>query len=286
MLNRTSNIRFFPKFVFIFVAKITKTFNTLTYNIKLPQFEGPFDLLLFFIERDELDIYDIPVAKITNDFLDYIRHLESLNIDIASEFILVAATLMRTKAKMLLPRKDVDDEGNEIDPRQELVQKLLEYKSYKEIFADLQLFETERQRKVQRGNILVEMQVIASQAMADAELENLSLFKLLKTYQDILRRFGEREEKIVHTIVNYNYTLEERSEFIIAYVFENQQVDALQLLSKCENRMHAIFTFLALLDLLQQELISIVIHTQRCNDFLLIAAPPKEEIVQIQIELE
>jgi segregation and condensation protein A len=267
-------------------AKITKTFNTLTYTIKLPQFEGPFDLLLFFIERDELDIYDIPVAKITNDFLDYIRHLESLNIDIASEFILVAATLMRIKAKMLLPRKDLDEEGNEIDPRQELVQKLLEYKSYKEIFADLQLFEAERQRKVQRGNILVEMQVIANQAMADAELENLSLFKLLKTYQDILRRFSEREEKIVHTIVHYNYTLEERREFIIAFVFENQQVDALQLLSKCENRMHAIFTFLALLDLLQQEIISIVIHSQNSNDFLLIAAPPKEEIVQTELELE
>jgi segregation and condensation protein A len=90
----------------------------LSYTIKLPQFEGPFDLLLFFIERDELDIYDIPVAKITVEFLDYIRHLERLNIDVASDFILVAATLMRIKAKMLLPRKDLDEAGNEIEPRQ------------------------------------------------------------------------------------------------------------------------------------------------------------------------
>lgn len=100
-----------------------------SYTIKIQQFEGPFDLLLFFIERDELDINDIPIAKITNDFLDYIRHLEALDIDIASEFILVAATLMRIKAKMLIPRKELDEEGNEIDPREELTQKLIEYKN-------------------------------------------------------------------------------------------------------------------------------------------------------------
>ena len=91
-----------------------------TYTIKLQQFEGPFDLLLFFIERDELDIYDIPIAKITEDFLEYVRHIESLNLDLASEFILVAATLIRIKAKMLLPRKELDENNQEIDPRKEL----------------------------------------------------------------------------------------------------------------------------------------------------------------------
>ena len=92
--------------------------NTETYQIKLPQFEGPFDLLLFFIERDELDIYNIPITKITNEFLDFIHSSEALNIDLGSEFILFISTLMRIKAKMLLPRKEVDQEGNEIDPRQ------------------------------------------------------------------------------------------------------------------------------------------------------------------------
>lgn len=258
----------------------------MTYTIKLPQFEGPFDLLLFFIERDELDIYDIPVAKITIEFLDYIRHLESLNIDVASDFILVAATLMRIKAKMLLPRKDLDEAGNEIDPRQELVQKLLEYKSYKEIFSELQRLEDARQKKQLRGNILVELQLIANQAMADAELENLSLFKILKTYQEVLQRFNSREEKLVHTIVHYNYTIEERRDFILAYVFEKESVDAIELLSKCENRMHAIFTFLALLDLLQQELISIDTKSGEINNFALLAAPPSNEILQTELELE
>ena len=100
------------------------------FEIRLPLFEGPFDLLLFFIERDELDINDIPISKITNDFLEYIRRLETLNIEIASEFILVAATLMRIKSKMLLPRPQLDEQGNEIDPREELVKHLLEYKKY------------------------------------------------------------------------------------------------------------------------------------------------------------
>ena len=92
----------------------------LTYTIRIDAFEGPFDLLLFFIERDELDIYDIPIAKITDDFLAYVHTMENLNIDLASEFILVAATLMRIKAKMLIPRKEVDEQGNEIDPRKNL----------------------------------------------------------------------------------------------------------------------------------------------------------------------
>ena len=89
---------------------------SVSYQIKLPQFEGPFDLLLFFIERDELDIYNIPIHGLTKDFLVYIHELESLNIELASEFILFISTLMRIKAKMLLPRKELDAQGNEIDP--------------------------------------------------------------------------------------------------------------------------------------------------------------------------
>ena len=97
----------------------------MSYEIKLPLFEGPFDLLLFFIERDEIDIMDIPISKITNDFFEYISDLESMNIEVASEFIVVAATLMRIKSKMLLPRLSLDEEGNEIDPREELVEHLI-----------------------------------------------------------------------------------------------------------------------------------------------------------------
>ena len=95
------------------------------YQIRLPQFEGPFELLLFFIERDELDIYNIPINRIIHDFLAYIRQSEELNIELSSEFILFISTLMRIKAKMLLPRKELDATGQEIDPRQELINKIL-----------------------------------------------------------------------------------------------------------------------------------------------------------------
>src|SRR5919205_1147176 len=111
--------------------------NAQAYQIKLDQFEGPFDLLLFFIERDELDIYNIPITKITKDFLNYIHSQEALNIELSSEFILFISTLMRIKARLLLPRKEMDEQGNEIDPRQELVDKILEYKRFKQAAAEM-----------------------------------------------------------------------------------------------------------------------------------------------------
>ena len=106
--------------------------STPSYQIKLDQFEGPFDLLLFFIERDELDIYNIPITRITNDFLTFIHSSEKLNIELSSEFILFVSTLMRIKAKMLIPRKELDEHGNEIDPRQELLDKILDNLKFKE----------------------------------------------------------------------------------------------------------------------------------------------------------
>jgi segregation and condensation protein A len=173
--------------------------NYNTYTIKLPQFEGPFDLLLFFIERDELDINNIPIAKITDDFLEYIRHIESLNIDLASEFIVVAATLMRIKAKMLLPRKAVDEEGNEIDPREELVQKLLEYKRYKETLDTFRRWEEERANMFGRGIAKDELKKIAELAMVDAELESITLFKLLKAFENVMDQLKDRKV-VAHTI--------------------------------------------------------------------------------------
>ena len=168
----------------------------MTYRIKIAQFEGPFDLLLFFIERDELDIHDIPIAKITSDFLDYIRHLESLDIDVASEFIVVAATLMRIKARMLLPRKELDEEGNEIDPREELVQKLLEYKAYKEVLDQFREMEEAASKKVSRGYSRKELDALAEDVLEDAELEALDLFKLMKAFENVMARFEDHQKQV------------------------------------------------------------------------------------------
>src|ERR1700758_2827751 len=122
-----------------------------SFEIKLPQFEGPFDLLLFVIERDELDIHDIPIAKITDDFLNYIHQMSSLNMELASEFIYVAATLMRIKAKMLLPRYAAEEDG-ELDPKAELIRKLAEYKKFKLICEEMRPMEEDRLKQEKRGN--------------------------------------------------------------------------------------------------------------------------------------
>ncbi len=228
-----------------------------TYTIRLPQFQGPFDLLLFFIERDELDIHDIPIARITDDFLGYMRQMEEMNIDLASEFILVAATLCRIKARLLLPRKPVDEEGNEIDPREELVQRLLEYKRYKSILNEMRELEEARTARVHRGYSTRELQRIANVALVDVELENLSLFNLLRTFERVMDRFRVENTKAVHRIVQFSYTIEEQQAYILSRVQRSARTGFQEIFSTCHNRIHAIVTFLALLELLNMQRLAI-----------------------------
>jgi len=227
------------------------------YKVKLQQFEGPFDLLLFFIQRDELDIYDIPIAQITDEFLSYIKKLEELNLDVASEFILVAATLMRIKAKMLLPRKEKDEEGNEIDPREELTARLLEYKQYKEILDDMRQLEEDRSLREKRGNISGELKQIATKALVDLELESLTLFNLLKTFSNVMERYEKERNKVVHTIVKWNYTIKNQQSFIFEEIKKTGKTDFVGVFDGLENRIHAIVTFLALMELLNMQMIEI-----------------------------
>src|SRR5580765_5056556 len=154
--------------------------NSSSYQIRLSQFEGPFDLLLFFIERDELDIYNIPINNIIHDFMDYIHSQESLNIELSSEFILFISTLMRIKAKMLLPRKELDQEGNEIDPRAELIDKILEYRRFKQAATELSRMEDLRMLMARRGNVLAELIQVGEDAGEGTEIQAVTLFKLMK----------------------------------------------------------------------------------------------------------
>ncbi len=241
-----------------------------TYTIKLPQFEGPFDLLLFFIERDELDIYNIPIAKITDDFLAYIRHMEAMNIDLASEFILVAATLCRIKARLLIPRKPVDEEGNEIDPRDTLVERLLEYKRYKSVLDDMRKLEESRSVREHRGNVSRELRQIASVALVDVELESLTLFRLLKTFERLVNRFDADKNKVIHTVVRWNYTIAEQQHYIFSTIKKGMKTDFKTLFRKMENRIHAIITFLALLELLNTHQLQII-QGEGVNNFWLTA---------------
>lgn len=224
----------------------------MSFEIKLPLFTGPFDLLLFFIERDELDIYDIPISKITNDFLEYIHRLEEMNIEVASEFILVAATLMRIKAKMLLPRPEIDEEGNEVDPREELVAHLLEYKKYKSIINDLATLEEERMSLEKRGNIVKELKQLSEVNNVEAELQNIDLYKLLKVYERVLKRFEEEKNKPIHTVVQYPYTIENQKEYILTKLSEVSRLSFEDVIAEYKTKIAMVYNFLAILELLTQ----------------------------------
>jgi segregation and condensation protein A len=221
----------------------------MTYRIQLDQFEGPFDLLLFFIQRDELDIYDIPIAKITNDFLSYIRQMEALNVDLASEFIWVAASLMRIKAKMLLPRRDIDESGEEIDPREELVQRLLEYKKYKATLDEFRELERQRRQKIRRGNTKKELESMAASALEDAELESLSLYRLMTAFDRLMDEWKRTNVRRVHTVIRYQFTIKDQHKRIRTILQTKGRANFDGLFKECENRIHAIVTFLALLEM-------------------------------------
>lgn len=239
--------------------------STTSYQIKLPQFEGPFDLLLFFIERDELDIYNIPIHSMTKDFLAYIHEMEHLNIELASEFILFISTLMRIKAKMLLPRKELDAHGNEIDPRQELVDKILEYKRFKEASEQMIMMEADRLLQQKRGNIKQELEALGEEYSEGTEIQTVTMFKLMQSFEKVMKRFTDRNHKPQHVVVKYNYSMEGQKAFLLDYMKSNTRVAFETIFSQCENRIHAIFTFLAMLELIQQRYLGILIGIGRNN---------------------
>ncbi len=236
-----------------------------TYQIKLDQFEGPFDLLLFFIERDELDIYNIPITRIINDFLDFIHSQESLNIELSSEFILFISTLMRIKAKMLLPRKEIDAQGNEIDPRQELVDKILEYKKYKEVSARMAEMEADRMLMIKRGNIQKELSSIGEEASEGTEVQTITMFKLMKAFERVMQRYHDRFNKPIHTVVRYNYSIEQSKTDLISMAQSERTLSFERVFDAIENRVQAIFIFLSMLELVQGKFLRIMIGEGKNN---------------------
>ncbi len=231
------------------------------FEIDLPLFQGPFDLLLFFIERDELDIHDIPISKITDDFLDYIKRMEQLNVELASEFILVAATLMRIKSKMLLPRPVLDEEGNEIDPREELVKHLLEYKKYKSVIGQLGEMEADRIDRESRGNLMSEIRKLSQSVNVEAEMQDLDLYKMMRVFEKVLDRYELEKNKPTHKIVQYPYTISGQKDFLKGKLRSQKErkVSFVDLVKEKPEKIFVIFSFLAILELLQLGEVTIVL---------------------------
>lgn len=248
----------------------------MSFEIKLPLFEGPFDLLLFFIERDELDIHDIPIAKITNDFLQYLQELESLNIEVASEFMLVAATLMRIKVKMLLPRPQLNEDGQEIDPREELVRHLLEYKKYKSVVQQLSDMELQQQQKERRGNVEAEYEHLASQQEADMELQQLDLYKLMQVFQRVMRRYESASQQPVHQIIPYPYTISGQKNYLLNLLNQQHRLSFLDIIEAKPEKITVIYNFLAILELLQLNDVSMRLGEGFNNFWIFKSGVPQE----------
>jgi len=247
-----------------------------SFAIRLPQFEGPFDLLLFFIERDELEIHDIPIARIADDFLNYIHQMTVLNMELASEFIFVAATLMRIKAKMLLPRYGNSEDENEIDTKEGLIRKLIEYKKFKELCDDLRPYEDERFKQEKRGNIKIDLEQVEKVVVPGEELSEINLYKLMLVYNRVMRQFTVRTEEVTHTVVQYPYTIEKQKQAINNLLLINKRLDFKNIAGNSENKVHFVYNFLAVLEMLQQEMIDIQIGLGFNNFWI---APKGEKII-------
>jgi segregation and condensation protein A len=256
--------------------------NTESYQIKLEEFEGPFDLLLFFIERDELDIYNIPITNITKDFLEFIHGSDKPNIELSSEFILFVSTLMRIKAKMLIPRKELDEHGNEIDPRKELVDKILEYKKFKEASQKLADLEEVRMQMLKRGNVLRELSSIGEESGEGTEIQAITLFKLMKAFEKVVFKLQQRNNKPVHTVVQYNYTMEDCRTHMLDLASKEKSLSFEKVFEVCNDRIHAIFLFLNMLELVQQKYLQILIGEGR-NNFILTYNDNREEDIVNQL---
>ena len=216
------------------------------YQIQIDNFEGPIDLLLYFIRRDELDIYDIPISKITKEFVETVEQWEKMHLHVAGDFIVMASTLMRIKAKLLLPRAELDDKGEIIDPRTELVHKLVEYKRYKNAAEILKNLCNDQSQKFSRQ--LEPMSLGDKPDVEENLILDVSLFDLARFFKSamdsmpVVSQFELNREPV---------KLEQQKKFIFKYFDGDGKLKFSTILDKLETRMEVVVTFLAILDLVR-----------------------------------
>ena len=212
------------------------------YKIKLDQFEGPLDLLLFFIKRDELNIYDIPISRITGEFLEYVNLIKLMDLEVAGDFILMASTLMHIKVRMLLPR-EVDERGEEIDPRADLIKALLEYKKYKEVAEDLTFFESSQRKISFRGDFSED--AMESPPEFEILLKNISVYDLAKAFKKAIEGI---KPQVVHEVKKINISIEEQVQYILSRIAEKGEIHFLSLIHGMREKIRLVITFVALLE--------------------------------------
>lgn len=244
------------------------------YRVKLKNFEGPLDLLLFFIKRDELDVYNIPISYITEQFLEYIRLMEELDLDVASEFILMASMLMSIKAKMMLPSEDSDEEDlDENDPRYALVQRLLEYKRYKEMAEKMGGLEEESQKHYYRRNHKVDQ--VQKQASGEA-LKDVTMFDLMAAFKKVLSDI--KRQNTVHRVEKIEVSIEEQTEYVLERLYAGGRTSFKKICSEVKTRAKIVVTFLAILEMLKEQQINLYVEDDDPTEFY-IDLKPVDEII-------
>ncbi|MEJ2614591.1 MAG: segregation/condensation protein A [Ignavibacteriaceae bacterium] len=233
------------------------------YKIKLDQFEGPLDLLLFFIKRDELNIYDIPISKITKEFLEYVNLIKILDLETAGDFILMASTLMHIKVRMLLP-KEIDEKGEEIDPRADLVKALLEYRRYKEMSEELAFFESSQRKINYRGNFSADFKVEIPDY--DILLKNITVFDLAKAFKKAIEGI---KPQVFHEVKKINITIDDQINYIFEKLNEYTELHFLKLVEGMNDKIRIVITFIALLELTKTGKIGIK-ESSNFNDFIIL----------------
>lgn len=223
------------------------------YNLKLPNFEGPFDLLLYFIKRDELNIYDIPIAKITEEFLKYIRLMEQFDLELAGEFLVMAATLMYIKTQMLLPQEALEDGSEPEDPRTQLVERLLEYKRYKEAAYNLRECEDSQRYVMYRKIFDVDKRNAAESQKYN--YANATLFDLMRAVHNALSKKNEVADHR-HIVNIFPVSVEETSTRLLGELRTKKRIEFGKYIAEF-SRPVIVVTFLALLDLLRNEKINL-----------------------------
>lgn len=243
------------------------------YKIKLNSFEGPLDLLLFFIRRDELDIYDIPISYITSEFLKYLEFIEQLDLETAGDFILMASTLMQIKARMLLPRK-IDEKGEEIDPRADLVKALLEFKRYKEMSDELSYYESNQRKINYRGYF--EADYKESLPEYSTLLKNITIYDLIKAFKLAMM---EKPAEPIHNIKKLNVTIDEQIDYIMNRLNIEKRISFVSLLKEMREKIRIVVTFIALLELVKMGRIGLR-ESEEFNQFELYGLENNGENIQ------
>ena len=236
------------------------------YWTKLSEFEGPLDILLHFVKAEELDIYNIPIHKITKDFLDYVNFKTFLDIELAGEFLLMASELMKIKAKMLIPVSNEEGEIDEEDPRMVLVRKLIEYKRFKDAAEDLALLEKEAKKHFERSCFEFDNKIIETKDEGFESLKNVTIFNLIKAYKIVLTSI---KPQVIHSIETLDITAESQRQFVIDIIDKNGELDFFQMINDMPDKMTIICTFLALLQLAAEYLIEVIVDPSDLTRFIL-----------------